>query len=423
MRMKFLIACLCCLFCNLPISQVVQAVEEIPISIITKDEAIDLALKNQGNVRLLEVKIKALQSQKNYIENERKELENIEQPTLNMLPTSIEFFIEQFPEFDQMAEEEKIAVDQLITTQILINTSLNQLIEGQTLAQNQALQEKIELQREELNKAAITAEIDKNKSQIELERTTEAIKYYISQKYITLLLLEEEIEQLKMELLYIQSDIQDFTVMKEHGLIHYKDFEKKSNEIQMLEQKLSEKERAYQFYMEELKSEIGLPFDQKINLEKIDVAIEKLSISNLESQINRMFSVRAIEEDIRLGQEHYTNTDSDKTHLKDYYYYNWQATQYEKETLLKEIQAKVKKLDLEQDTIFTQMEDLQGSKEALIIDKEDLEIQFNLGFVTRIEIDKINRDIQRAESKINMCKYQYYLLYEKFSRALNGYLM
>ncbi|MEC1180250.1 hypothetical protein P9B03_17235 [Metasolibacillus meyeri] len=421
MRAKFIVIYLCCLYCVFSIAQTVQAEESI--SIITKDKAIELAIGNHGNVRLLEAKINALQSQKNYIENERDELENIEQPVATILPTNIEFFIEQFPEFDQLADEEKLAVEQLVTTQILINTSLNQLIKGQTAARNQELQEKIKLQREELNKAAIAAEIDKNKNQIDLERTTEAIKYYIAQKYITLLLLEAEIEQFKMEQSYIEKDIQDFIVMKEHGLIHNKDFEKKSNELKVIEEKLNEKERAYQFYMEELKLEIGLPYNQAISLEKVDIAISKLSINELEAKISKMFTVRTMEENIRLNEEQYTNTDSDKTDLKDYYYHSLQATKYEKEVLMKELNAKVKKLDLEQETLFTQIENLQKSKEDLIIDKKDLEAQFEVGLITSIERDKIDRDIQRIESKIDMCKYQYYLLHEKYNRALNGYLL
>ncbi|UZM99425.1 hypothetical protein OL548_03460 [Lysinibacillus sp. MHQ-1] len=49
----------------------------------------------------------------------------------------------------------------MIGTQILINTTLNQLLEGQEVIRNQELQEKIKVQREELNNAAKV--IDTNK--------------------------------------------------------------------------------------------------------------------------------------------------------------------------------------------------------------------------------------------------------------------
>lgn len=416
MRAKIIVVLLCCIFTTV---QIVQAEE--PNLVVTKEQAIELALKSHGNIRLLEAKINALQSQQSYIESERNELGNIVLPSAKALPTDPEAFIEQFPKLNEMEDKDKVAVEQLITTQILINSSLNQLIEGQTIARNQELQEKIKQQREELNKAAIAAEIDKNKNEIDLERTTEAIKYYISQKYITLLLLETEIEQLKMEQSYIEQDIEDFNVMKEHGLIHNQDLEKKSNELQEIEGELNEKERTYQFYIEELKLELGLPYDQIVFLEKIDIAVNKLPIKSLETQLNKMFNVRVMEENIRLNEEQHHNVD--KTYLKDYYFYHLQATKYEKEVLIKELNAKVRKLDLEQETLFTQIENLQKSKEDLIIDKRDLETRFNVGLITSAERDKINHDIQRIESKIDICKYQYYLLHEKYTRALNGYLL
>lgn len=421
MHKKFIITCLFC-WCYFSLITPTGYAKGTTL-VITKEQAIEQALENNGNVMLLEAKINALQAQENYIENERDELNNVEQPDVTALPTDIKFFKEQFPEFNQLESEEKQAVEQLITTQILINTSLNQLLEGQREAGNQDLQEKIKLQREELNKAAIVAGIDKNKNQIDLERTTEVIKYYISQKYITLLLLESEIEQLKMEQSYIEKGIQDFDVLKEHGLIHGKDFEKKGSELQKAEQKLSEKEKIYQFYLEELKLEIGLPYDQMVSLGKIDRVVDKLPIKDLESQISKMFNVKTMEENIRLNQEHYNmNTDSDKTSLKDYYYYNLQATKYEKEVLIKEMVAKVKQLELEQETLFKQIENLKESKEDLLRDKKDLEIQFNVGFITGIENEKINHDIQRIEHEIEICRYQFYVLEEKFNRALNGYL-
>lgn len=421
MYAKLIIICLLCWFCIFSTTPAVQA--DGGTLVLTKEKAIELALENHGNIKLLEAKINALQSQINYIENENDELKNVELPNATALPTDIEFFIEQYPDFNELEDEEKWAVEQIITTQILINTSLNQLLEGQTAARNQELQEKIKLQREELNRAAIVADIDKNKNQIDLERTTEVIKYYISQKYITLLLLEAEIEQLKMEQSYIEKDIQDFDVLIEHGLINGKDLEKKNNELQKADQRLNEKERIYQFYMEELKSEIGLPYNQTLSFEKIDIVVDKLPIKDLESHISKMFNVRTLEENIRLNQENYNmNTESDKTSLKDYYYYNLQATKYEKEVLIKEMVAKVKQLELEQETLFKQVENLKKSKEDLLINKKDLELQFSVGFITSIEKDKINQDIQRIESQIEICNYQYYLLNEKFNRALNGYL-
>ncbi|UZM99424.1 hypothetical protein OL548_03455 [Lysinibacillus sp. MHQ-1] len=60
-----------------------------------------------------------------------------------------------------------------------------------------------------------------------MKKTREAIKEYISQKYISLLLLETEIHQLKKEVSYIHMDIEDLLVMKEQGLTSNKDVEKK----------------------------------------------------------------------------------------------------------------------------------------------------------------------------------------------------
>lgn len=400
-----------------------KAMEMDKIKIVSKEEAVELALSSHGNIRLLEAKITALKSQKNYIGNELNELENMKITAASKLPINIEFFIEQYPNYEQLTEEEQYTVEQLITTQILINTSLNQLLEAQAEARNHELQEKIKLQREELNRVAKAIDADKNKNQIELEETKEAIAYYISQKYINLLLLESEIEQNKMELSYVQGSIQDFLKLKEHGLINNRDFEKKINEMQKLEQKLSDKEKAYYFYLEELKFDIGVLDNENIQLKPIELEINKLPITELVNKVNKMFSVRKLEEDILLAEKNYNSTDTSKKNLKDYYYQMWQATKYEKDNLVRELDTKIRKLYLDQEVMFANREDLQKSLETLIIDKKDLVIRFGEGLITSVEIEKINQEIQRLEAAINMSKYEYYLLSEKFSLALKGYLI
>lgn len=410
---------LLCMFC---LSTTAQAKGKNTIETITKEEAVELALNNHGNIKLLEAKIKALNSQHKYIQDELKELDNIHSPTTSHLPTDPKYFLNQYPEFDQLADEEKEAIGQLITTQILINTTLNQLLEGQEIARNHEIQEKIKLQREELNKAAKAIDADKNKNTIEVEQTREAIKHYISQKYINLLLLDAEIKQIKKEISYIQADIGDFLIMQEHGIMSNKEVEKKEREIEKLDQQLNKKGRAYHFYLEELKLEIGLPYNQMLRLQSIDKKINKLPILELESKVDKMFNVRKLEEDILLAEKNYSSTESNKTNLKDYYYQTWQVAKYEKENLIKETKAKIKKIYFEQEEIFLHLNDLQKSRESLIADKKDLEIQYNAGVITSTEVEKIDRDIQRIESDINIYKYEYYIISEKYTQALNGYI-
>jgi len=411
------------LLCMFSVSTTAQAKERDNIETITKEKAVELALNNHGNIKLLEAKIKALNSQYKYIQDELNELDNIHNPTTSQLPINPEYFLNQYPEFEQLADEEKEVIGQLITTQILINTSLNQLFEGQEVARNHELQEKIKLQREELNKTAKAIDADKNKNTIEVEQTREAIKHYISQKYINLLLLDTEIKQIKKEISYIQADIGNFLIMQKHGLKSNKDVEKKEREIEKLDQQINEKESVYHFYLEELKLEIGLPYNQMFHLQSIDKEIDKLPIMELESKIDKMFNVRKLEEDIVLAEKNYSSAESDKTNLKDYYYQTWQVAKYAKENLIKETKAKIKKFYFEQEETILHIDDLQKAKESLIADKKDLEIQYNAGVITSTEVKEIDRDIQRIESDINIYKYEYYILSEKYTQALNGYFM
>ena len=100
MQSKFISLCLFCWFSFFFMTPIVQA--EDPILTISKEKAIELALKNHGNIKLLEAKIKASESQKSYIETENNELEKVEIPDFNALPTEAEFFIEQYPDFNEL---------------------------------------------------------------------------------------------------------------------------------------------------------------------------------------------------------------------------------------------------------------------------------------------------------------------------------
>ncbi|GED64383.1 hypothetical protein [Lysinibacillus fusiformis] len=424
MHLKLIVPCflgiLLCVFC---VSTAAQAKETEDIETITIEKAIELALNNHGNIKLLETKIKALSSQHKNIQDELKELDNIHNPTISLLPTNPEYFLHQHPDFNQLAEEEKEAIGQLIGTQILINTTLNQLLEGQEVIRNQELQEKIKVQREELNNAAKVIDANQSKNYIGIEKTREAIKQYISQKYISLLLLDAEIKQLKKELSYIHSDIEDLWIMAEHGLTSNKDVEKKEREIKKLNQQLDEKVRAFHFYLEELKLEVGLPYNRMLQLQSIDKEINRLPIMELESKMYKMFNVRELEEDILLAEKNYTSAESSKTNLKDYYYQTWQVAKYEKDNLVKELKVKIKKFYFEQEEMFLQMNNLQETKASLIADKKDLQIQYSAGVITSAELERIDRDIQRIESEINIYKFNYYILSEKYTQALNGYFM
>lgn len=156
-------------------------------------------------------------------------------------------------------------------------------------------------------------------------------------------------------------------------------------------------------------------------LQSIDKEIKKLPIIELESKIDKMFNVRKLEEDILLAEKNYSSAESNKTNLKDYYYPTWQEAKYEKENLIKETKAKINKFYFEQEEMFLHMDDLQKAKESLIADKKDLEIQYNIGVIASTEVEKIGRDIQRIESDINIYKYEYYILSEKYTQGLNGY--
>lgn len=422
MHVKLVGICFFSFLFSLCITLTTYAVEIDSSITITKEEAVELAIKDHVNFRILEAKINALRSQGIYIENKLNDLDYIGSSTTSKLPIDVEFFINQYPEYEQLTDEEKNAMEQVISTQILINTSLNQLLDKQDEIRNHELQEQIKLQREELERTAQTLDANKNKNIIELEQTKEAIKSYISQKYINLLLLNAEIEQLETELLYFQNDIQDLLIMKEHGLISDRDVEKKNSEIQELKYKLNEKERTYNFYIEELKLELGLSYSQDVYLQPIDIEMNKLPIKELENKVNNMFNLRKLEEDILLAEKNYNSVDSEEIHLKDYHYNIWQATKLEKDKLIKEITTEIKQLYFEQEAIFTHIEELQKEKESLILVKKDVEVQLKAGLITSIEVEKVDREIQRIKSDINVYKHQYYVLNEKYIHALNGYL-
>lgn len=401
----------------------IQADEVKSIKTITKEEAVELAIKNHGSLKILQAKIKSLDAQKDYTSSEINELGNMDNPTISKLPTDFEYFLKYYPEYEQSTEEEKNVIDQLIYNQILINTSLNQLQDGQVDSEIIEFEEQMKLQQEKLNKTIKELDAEKNKSKIELDQTKMEIKYYISQKYIKLLLLETEIQQFNIKMSYSKRDTQDYLVMKKHGLITDKNLENEYNQIKKLEFELSKKEKIYDFYLNELKLELGFPLNQTINLEPIHMEMNKLPIVELENKINAMLNVKKLEENITLAKENHDNEDSSKTNLKDYYYNIWQSTLHEKENLVKEINGKIRELDFEQEEIFTKIEELQKSKELLIPDKKDLEIQFKAGLITSLELEKVDRDIQQIQSEINLLQYEYYLLNEKFTQGLSGHLM
>ncbi|OAB40669.1 hypothetical protein PMSD_01870 [Paenibacillus macquariensis subsp. defensor] len=396
---------------------------------ITKEisllESYDLALKDPVNIRLLMNRIEAMNYQKDYLNWQQDELNNTNTEFIaSNLPTSPELFMDQFPNYNELSKEEQSEINQLVNTQILINSSLNQLLDGISLQQQIALEKEIDKQRKTLHSNMRALESDQEKARFELDKAKELIKFYVTQKYINILSLENDLKYLSLENSSYVTQVEDENMLYQYGLSTQKSIEEIKNILAKQSNKLDVKIIEHDYYMNEFKLELGLPISQEIQLIQVDLPSTEVSLMDVNKIVGSSYDLNQIDQNINLAMKNYEAvSDSESGPLKRYLKAVWELSLQERVLLQQQLEQKVRAYQNEEKEILSEVIQFELEHNEFLKQKEDVQTRYGFGLITIKELEKNEIDLQRAIQLLQNSNLSYVLFKAKLQLASRGVVL
>lgn len=390
---------------------------------LSLEEAKALALKDNANVKLLESRMKAFQAQLAHLGDQMSDLSTFQRMPGGSLPTSYDYFLKQYPDFEDLTEEEQYEIHQIIVTQIMINTSLNQYIDSQAGQYNRTMEEQLKQQREQLTSSIISTGSEKEITLIEKEKTQELISFYVAQKYIGILSLENDLSQLEAEKEVLGKSLEDSQTLLKYGLITSKEIDQIEYNMKQKEKEIKNLNKTYQFYIKEFSIELNLPLSQDVHLEPLNVEVKQMSIVNLQDQLAKNFDIRVLDEQIKLARTNYNITPNDQKDLRLYYSHILEGKILERDILLGDLKEKLRNYEKEQEDFFDQLSSLQEELERNKSEAEDAQIKFKAGLISQTELENYLIASEKIEASIRKAHFEFLLFREKVNQVSRGIVM
>jgi outer membrane protein TolC len=396
-----------------------------PIREISLQAAYDLALKDPVNLRLLVSQIGAIEKQENYLNWQQDKLNNTDTGfTPSNLPTSFDYFMNLVPNYDELSPEEQVEFKQVANMQILINNSLNQLLDGLSTQRQLELEKELDNQRKILSRNLRTLDSDHGKVALELSKIRETVKYYVAQKYIHLLTLENDLNYLSLENEYKKKQLEDEQTLYQYGVASQKTLEELKYAADKQNIDLDQKNKEYEYYLDELKLELGMPLSQDIRLLPVDIPLIELQPLNVSDLVNKNYELLQSDQDVQLASKNYDAANSAESDTeRQYLHAVWEVSIQKRNLLEQQLEQKTRAYGSEEKAILSQIHMQELNYNKLLQQKEDNQTRYRYGLITVKELEKSEIDLQKANQLLENAKLSYALFIAKLDLAKKGVIL
>ncbi|WP_342437392.1 hypothetical protein NSS79_31195 [Paenibacillus sp. FSL L8-0436] len=396
----------------------------VPLKSLSIEEAVQLALANYADIKLTQWNIAKTDSQLLYVSTEKKKLEQKNVSVSNgMLPVNPDIFIKGIPNYNELSEEEQVGVNQSILIQIMINTSLNQLISAQSESQNSYNQEAKTAQLMEFGDQLRTLETDKVINQLRLHKTEAMIRYYAIQKYYQLCSLKKTIEYDKQESEYWFQQSEDTLRSYEHGVLSKKsmeDFNHKSAERKsVFERNL----RSYEAQLEQFKLELGLSSYSEVILDDVISSTPEPGNWNTAISLSTNYDLQEEDAQIKLAKDNLDAVKASDTGLAAYYSVLWSSQIAHKNIVQQQLEEKLTGYKSEAHEIAFEYSQLKVKQLELLQTSQDNAALLSKGLISAAQADQSKLDLFNSNRELDKQKVAYALFQAKVTLALSGLIL
>ncbi|ULO08011.1 TolC family protein [Paenibacillus sp. 19GGS1-52] len=389
------------------------------------EEAVQLSIANYADIQLANWKVVLSDAQLSYVDSEKRKLEGKDVAvTSGNLPTAPEYYLNSIPNYDRLSDEDKAAINQSIAIQIMINSSMNQLINAQTASQNSYNQQQKESQLQDFNDQLRSLETDRVLSRLELQKSQALIRYYTIQKYYQLSSLRATIEYGKKEQQYWSTQVKDALKLYSNGLISKKELEDSQVKERQQEAALELDTSSFQSQIDFFTQALGLSEYKEVILEEVPLLdIPEPGSWSMAFKLEDNFDLKEADAKIKLAKENLDIVKSSEPELKTYYTILWSSQIGNKNILQQQCEQKLAEYKAEANAFYAQYSQLKEQHEQLFQTVEDSNTLFSKGLISVAEKDKNELELITLAQKIDKQKSDYAIFLEKIKLANNGIIL
>lgn len=413
---------------------------------LTMDEVIERALANDRTIVILGYQYELLKAQREMTHDSIDELEESKEKaeqSLDSITTNEDIIRHMIlPRYQEQLGEQtyedllpddplKLEIDSATYNQRMENINRKNAMEVEV---RQAT-DKIDNSIEDLENGLKTNDVSNKKLQLQVEETTEGIRYMMKGRYMDLLSRKEGLALQSRYIDKLKKDIYKAEQERNAGILSYQNVKLLKRELKNQENEFSKTQKVFQQDVRKLLLDLGYaltlnveftPPPQLDELSKVDpIKAEEIKKSYLENS----FELKRIEEDIEKLEydgKKLAEKDKDKDENANVKYLErmnqqeLKIKQEERKKIEEEITKYISTLFAQAEDAYDLIQEKQWKKENEKEDEEKLAIQYELGIISKFEYDSSKLPYEQATFDEYMAKVAFFLKLEEISIVEKG---
>ncbi|EPZ37565.1 hypothetical protein JV16_01485 [Anoxybacillus ayderensis] len=392
---------------------------------LTLDDVLYEGVNQSNDILVYTYKWAMLNAQKEAV---RESLNELKEPTLEplkLLPTTREYFLTLYPNYEQATEEEKQVIDQQIAIQIAINQSLNIIIQQNYQAsqeQLKALQKDIQEKKKQLASLIKELESSQNITKIDEQEAKEFIRYQLAKNYISVLSYDEQIAYLQKEIQFLAEDMKRVEAMVEIGEVSKDELRKKQREWKNKKKELEHVQKERVMLEFQLKIDLNVPQAQPVTFQSIPSSfLRKIETpKDVKSLVYRSFLYLKKQENLKLANDKKGQAANqiEKQQMEQYV----KMSEAQLNAVAKNVERFLAKRYDEFDRSYAKYEDAYDVYQQMLSEQDYYEKQWKIGLISEHDYKARMLNIDKAKRDYMLEFMSYCLLQIEEKQFHNGYI-
>lgn len=392
---------------------------------LTLDYVLDEGVKQSNDVLVYTYKWAMLNAQQEAVRESLNELKEPALEPMKLLPTTREYFLTLYPNYEQSTEEERQAIDQQIAIQIAINQSFNIIIQQNyqtSQEQIKALQKDIQEKKRQLALLIKELESNQNVTKIDEQEAKEFIRYQLAKKYISILSYDGQIDYLQKEVQFLADDVKRVEAMVKIGEASKDELRKKQREWKNKKKELenAQKERAMLEF--QLKIDLNIPMTEQITFQSVPNSFfRKIETpKDMKNLVQRSFVYLKKQESLKFAndkKEQATNQ-IEKRQMEQYA----KMSEAELNAIAKNLEKFLAERYAEFDRAYAKYEDTYDVYQQTLSEQDYYKKQWQIGLISEHDYKGLMLNVDKAKKDYMLELMSYCLLQIEEKQFHNGYI-
>lgn len=264
----------------------------------------------------------------------------------------------------------------------------------------------------------------KNLSNIQIESTKEAVRAYVTSRYVQLLTLKDQLSLNEQSLKWLQDDLKMLKLKNQFGAANQYEIRDLENEMESLSNTIEENQANYEIELLKLLVDLNIPYSEMITLAEIaDISLEPVEKpEGIQDLIENSYQMKSAKEilniaEITLDQNWYSGR-----YGRQQYQIKVEIAKEEVKQLQKELENKIYSLYDEINSLYRSYQDADREYTYLKESQDRLRLQHEAGLLSSYEYEKFERNLEKTKLQLKLIELNYFMILEQIEALQRGYI-